>query len=59
MFCELGETLRCITALLQQVSYSLRKIKCKQILYVIFITSNTIKYATVQIIYFNVHVNRQ
>jgi len=59
MFCELGETLWCITALLQQVSFRLRNIKYKQLLNIISITNKTIKYATVQIIYFNVHVNRQ
>jgi hypothetical protein len=47
MFCELAETLWCVTALLQQVSHSLRKIKYKQLLYIIFITSKIIIYTTV------------
>jgi hypothetical protein len=59
VFCELVETLRCIAALLQQVSHSLRKIKCKKMFYVLFIARKTIKYATVPVIKLHVHVNRQ
>ena len=43
MFCELVETLCYVTALLQQVSHSLWKVKCKQLLYIRFITSTTMK----------------
>ena len=43
---ELFETLWCVTILLQQVSHSLRKLNYKQLLYIISITSKTIKYAT-------------
>jgi len=59
MFCGLVETLWCIAALLKKDSYGLWKIKCKQLLYIIFITSKTIKYAIVCIIKFHVRVNRQ
>ena len=41
MFCALVQTLWCIAASLQQGSYSLWKIKCKQLLYILFITSKT------------------